>query len=85
MKVGNHGPSYLQSTLSFLDAFIAPLPFFRFLFVCLFVFCCCFLAASGDLWDLRSPTRDRTQALSSESAESQPPDHQGNPNSPTPF
>ena len=32
---------------------------------------------SGGLWDLSSPTRDRTRALSSESAESQLLDCQG--------
>ena len=38
-----------------------------------------FLAAPHCLWDFSSPTRDRTQALSGESAESQPLDRQGIP------
>ena len=38
-----------------------------------------FFATPRSLWDLSSPTRDRTQALGSESAEFQPLDHQGIP------
>ena len=38
-----------------------------------------FLAAPCSMWDLSSPTRDRTRVPCSGSAESQPLDHQGSP------
>ena len=43
----------------------------------LFIFI--YLATLLALWDLSSPTRDQTRALSNESSEPQPVDHQGIP------
>ena len=43
------------------------------------LFCFYFLAAPCSIWDLSSPTRDRTLTPCTGSAESQPLDHQGSP------